>query len=110
MREVCEIKHDYAAISVRLENIGDTFDNFTARQEALITTSREAVQVATMAVSPNPELLASMRETTSALHDFTYAVQTLTKSAEALKREEIELAVRREVEKVLTQNVTKRAQ
>ncbi|MFN8358569.1 MAG: hypothetical protein U0264_01520 [Candidatus Kapaibacterium sp.] len=110
VREVGEIARDYAAISVRLENIGDSLENFSSRQEALITTSREAVQVATMAVAPNPELMHSMRETTTALQEFAVAVRALTQSADALKREEIELAVRREVEKVLTQNVTNRAQ
>ena len=61
-----------------------------------------------MAVSPNPELMQSMKETTIALHEFTNAVRSMTQSADALKREEIELAVRREVEKVLTQNVSRR--
>ncbi len=108
VREVGEIARDYAAISVRLENISDSLENFSSRQEALITTSREAVTVATMAVSPNPELMQSMKETTTALHEFTNAVRSMTQSADALKREEIELAVRREVEKVLTQNVSRR--
>lgn len=108
IREVGEIARDYAAISVRLEFIGDSLENVSTRQEALITSSSEAVKIASMAVAPNPQLIDSMRETTAALNDFTQALRTLTSSAEMLKREEIELAVRREVELMLSQNVTKR--
>ncbi|MBS1536838.1 MAG: hypothetical protein JST20_03715 [Bacteroidetes bacterium] len=108
VREVGEIARDYAAISVRLEIIGDTLENVSTLQETMIKSSTEAVKVATMAVNPNPQLLESMRETTVALHDFTSALRTLTTSAEMLKREEIELAVRREVEIMLAQNVINR--
>ncbi len=108
VREVGEIARDYAAISVRLEVIGDALENVSTRQEALITSSSEAVKIAAMAVAPNPQLIDSMRETTTALHEFTHALRTLTTSAEMLKREEIELAVRREVEQMLSQNVAKR--
>jgi hypothetical protein len=108
IREVGEIARDYAAISVRLEVIGDSLENISTRQEALITSSAEAVKIASMAVAPNPQLLDSMRETTIALKQFTNVLQTLTASAEMLKREEIELAVRREIEHILTQNIINR--
>jgi len=62
LREVGEISREYAAMAVRLEQVTDTMREMSARQEALISTTRDSVQIASQAVAPNPELIAVMQQ------------------------------------------------
>jgi hypothetical protein len=105
LREVGEIARDYAVVSVRLEQITDALMEMSARQEALISTTREAVMIAAQAVAPNPALLASMDITGQKLNEFNDILSRLTQAADALRREQIEHAVRRELEKIIADTV-----
>jgi hypothetical protein len=106
IREVGEISRDYASVAVRLEQITDALHDMGMRQEALISTTKDAVLIASQAVSPNSELLQSMQDTSHQLRLFSNVVSQLNISTEALRREEIEFAVRRELEKIIADTVT----
>lgn len=106
IREVGEISRDYASVAVRLEQITDALHDMGIRQEALISTTKDAVLIASQAVSPNSELLQSMQDTSHQLRLFSNVVSQLNISTEALRREEIEFAVRRELEKIIADTVT----
>ena len=58
-----------------------------------------------MVVSPNPEMLENMKDVNIALKDLKNTVDNLNKAAESLKRDEIEIAVRKEVERILVDRV-----
>ena len=106
LREVGEISRDYASMAVRLEQITEAMKEMSIRQEALISTTRDSVQIASQAVSPNPALLETMQNTADTLKHFNEIVSTLSANAQSLHREEIEFAVRRELEKIIAETVT----
>jgi hypothetical protein len=107
LREVGEISRDYAAMAVRLEQITDAMQEMSMRQEALISTTRDSVQIAAQAVAPNPELIETLKQTGEHFKSFNDIVESLSKSAQELRKEEIEFAVRRELEKIIADTVVK---
>ncbi|MFN5113062.1 MAG: hypothetical protein ACK5EE_03010 [Ignavibacteria bacterium] len=107
LREVGEISREYAAMAVRLEQVTDTMREMSARQEALISTTRDSVQIASQAVAPNPELIAVMQQTGEQFKQFNAIVASLMNAAQELRKEEIEFAVRRELEKIIADTVAK---
>jgi hypothetical protein len=105
--EIGEISRDFAAVVVQLENLSSAVENLVDKQTDMITSVNDLANSVAHAVSPNPEMLESMRLTNTALNSFKSTVELLNKSAESLKREEIELAVRKEVERILIDKITK---
>ena len=103
--EVGEIATDFAAVVVNLEQLGDTMKNLVDTQRELIESVNQIATATSMAVSPNPELLDSMRATNTSLENFRETINNLNISAESLKREQIEIAVRKEVERILVDRV-----
>ena len=107
LREVGEISREYASMAVRLEQVTDAMREMSARQEALISTTRDSVHIASQAVSPNPELTAIMQQTGEQFKQFNSVVASLLNAAQELRKEEIEFAVRRELEKIIADTVAK---
>lgn len=107
LREVGEISREYAAMAVRLEQVTDAMREMSARQEALIATTRDSVQIASQAVAPNPELTAIMQQTGEQFKQFNSIVASLSNAAQELRKEEIEFSVRRELEKIIADTVSK---
>ncbi len=107
INEVGEIGRDFAAASVQLEKLGDLLASIARSQEQLINQVEEVSKSALLAVSPNPQLINTMRETNESLIGFTESVRQFTAAADNLKHEEIEKAVRREVEKFLVDKTVK---
>lgn len=103
--EVGEIATDFATISVNLEGLTDSMKEILGSQQELITSVNQLAESNAMAVSPNPELLETMKLTNEALQKFKESVNNLNLAAEVLKREEIEIAVRKEVERILIKKI-----
>ena len=103
--EVGEIATDFAAVVVNLEKMSEAISNLVSNQQELISAVNEVARTNTLAVSPNPMLLDTMQKTNEALNEFRNSVNTLNIAAEALKREEIEIAVRKEVERILVDKI-----
>ena len=103
--EVGEIATDFAAVVVNLEQLSDTMKNILVSQSQLIESVNKLAESNVMAVSPNPQLIDTMKNTNVALEEFRKTVNNLNIAAEILKREEIEIAVRKEVERILVNKV-----
>lgn len=103
--EVGEIATDFATVVVNLEQLTESIKSIVDQQKELIESVNKLSETNIMAVSPNPQLLETMRNTNEALDKFKNTVTNLNLAAEILKREEIEIAVRKEVERILINNI-----
>ncbi len=107
IKEVGEIGRDFAAAVVQLEKLGDMINSIVRAQDQIFKQVEEVSKSASLAVSPSPQLIDTMRATNESLIGFNDSVCQLTAAAENLKHEEIEKAVRREVEKFLVDKAAK---
>jgi len=105
--EVGEIATDFAAVVVQLENMNERLANLVKTQGDLIDSVNNMTETSAQAISPNPLMIEAMKETNIALNVFKDTVQNLNFAAEALRREEIEFAVRKEVERLLVDKIIK---
>ena len=103
--EVGEIATDFAAVVVQLEELGKKIEDLVVRQDDLVDSVNSIADVTAQAVAPNPGMLKAMEETNIALNEFKSTVEKLNIAADALRKEEIEFAVRKEVERVLVDKV-----
>jgi len=99
--EIGEIGRDFAAAVGQLENISSSVNEMIRQQVDLINIVNQIAKNSADAISPNPKMLDTMRVTNIALEEFKNSVQGFSAAADNLKKEEIEISVRKEVEKVL---------
>lgn len=104
--EVGEIATDFAKVVVNLEKLSDNIYTLIETQQKLVESVNNVVELTSQAVSPNPKLLETMERTSVALESFKQSVDNLNLSAEALRKDEIEMAVRKEVERILVQKLS----
>ncbi|MCX7908967.1 MAG: hypothetical protein N2560_05560 [Ignavibacteria bacterium] len=106
--EVGEIATEFAAAVSKLENLGDNIKNLLIHQTEILSLLRESNELTRQIVSPNPKLLDIMEQTNKSLQEFNETLQKLNQSATQLKQEEIEIAVRRELEKFFASMINNR--
>lgn len=105
LMEIGEIGRDLAAVTVQLENLSSSFNDILGYQQKMVDQVESVSRSAALAVSPNPEMLDAMRSTNEALREFEKTVKTFSLSAKSIKKDEIELAVRKEVERILVEKL-----
>jgi len=105
--EIGEIANDFATISVNIDKLTDSLKEILSSQHELINSVNKLAEANAMAVSPYPQLLETMQKTNDALNEFKDSVKNLNIAAEALKRDEIEIAVRKEIEKILVKKLNR---
>jgi hypothetical protein len=105
LREMGEIGRDYAAMAVQLESISVSLGDLVEKQDGIVVSMKQSVDAAVSAVSPNPELLASMQATTGALDRFAVSVEALSERLQIVERQEVERLVRVELEKILSRKI-----
>lgn len=103
--EIGDIATDYASAGARLETITASLSDITARQDELLGAVNDAVRAVSFASSPQPEFIETMRQTNHTLQTFHLNVQALVEATNQLRREEIQRAVRAEVERILEQRM-----
>jgi methyl-accepting chemotaxis protein len=103
--EVGEISADYAAFTERLDNVTSSLSGMISRQDELIGAVNEMARSVSLASTPQPEFIESMRQTNTALQAFQRNVHDLVDATHTLRREEIQRAVRVEVERMLANRV-----
>lgn len=103
--EIGEISADYAAFTERLDNVTSTLSGMISRQDELIGAVNEVARSVSLASTPQPEFIESMRQTNLALQAFHRNVHDLVEATDKLRREEIQRAVRVEVERILSNRV-----
>lgn len=97
--EIGEIATDFATAVTKLETLGENVKNLLIQQTEILALLRESNEMTRQIVSPNPKLLEIMEQTNKSLAEFNQTLIKLNESASKLKQEEIEIAVRRELEK-----------
>ncbi|MFP4529150.1 MAG: hypothetical protein ACLFQX_11395 [Candidatus Kapaibacterium sp.] len=101
VEEIGEIGRDFAAALVQLEEVNARLDKSIQMQFELIQKAGDIAKATANAVAPNPAMLDEMRRTGDSLGEFRATVDRLNDSVKALRKEEIELCVRREIEKII---------
>ncbi|MFM8178122.1 MAG: hypothetical protein ACKOAG_02925 [Candidatus Kapaibacterium sp.] len=105
LREIGEIGRDYATVSIHLEQAVQQLGDLRRVHEQLAERVRESTEAAHQAMHPNPALVTTMDETNRSLERFRATVEALHSAADTLRREEIDAAVRREVESLLSRRL-----
>ena len=105
LRELGEIGRDYAAMAVQLEAISASLVDLVEKQDLMAEQMASSVNAAISAVSPNPELMASMQTTTASLDRFATSVDALSQRLQSVERQEVERLVRNELEKILSRRI-----
>jgi hypothetical protein len=103
--EIGDIATDYAGAGARLEAIAAALSDVTARQDEILGAVNEVARAVSFAANPQPEFIETMRQTNLTLQAFHLNVQALVEATHTLRREEIQRAVRVEVERMLEQRV-----
>lgn len=99
LSEIGEIGRDFASAVLQIEQLASGVEKLSARQEESIAAANKATEIAAAAISPNPQLLETMRETGAALKDLNSKINELSAEIEEIRKEKIESAVRAELEK-----------
>jgi hypothetical protein len=108
LTEIGEIAKDFANSSIQLETISNELMIMNDSQKMLIEKINVLGDNFQQMASPNPEMLIEMKQVNSVLSEFKQTIQELNQSALQLRKEEIEITVRRELEKILTQTILNR--
>ncbi len=101
LREIGEIGRDYADVSMHMEQAVAALRELSHENTELLAVLRQHTEMAGRAIAPNPQLLEAMKSTAGSLAAFDSSVRSFNEAAHKLQREEIEAAVRREVERLL---------
>jgi len=107
LNEVGEISRDFAATTMQLENL-------TEKLNALISLQNEALaQISSIAKSfhdisqPNPEFVKILQQTNHSLLDFNDKIKLLNENISQIKQEEIKIAIRNELEQILSNKLAR---
>ncbi len=100
--EIGEIATDFATAVSKLESLGDNVKNLLIQQTEILSLLRESNEMTRQIVSPNPKLIEIMEQTNQSLQKFKESLEKLNETTNRLAQEEIEIAVRRELEKFFT--------
>ena len=103
--EIGEIGRDIAASVTKLDDVTGAITQLIRQQVDMINLINQIAKNSADAVSPNPQMLDTMRVTNAVLEEFKNTVESFNAAAEKLKREEIELAVKKEVERIIVSRV-----
>lgn len=104
--EIGELGRDLAAVVVQLEGISESFRDIINNQKDMMNSLENAAKISSDAVKPNPEMIDSMKETNQSLNEFKGLIDDLSKSAKEIKKEEIEFAVKKELEIILSKRLS----
>ena len=107
--EIGEIGSEFAQAVIQLENIAQSIDESVKKQEALIEKVDQSLKVNIALVNPNPEMINIMGETNKSIEIFKASLDDLTKATKQLEDKQIEAQVRKEIERIVKNNLGKEA-
>lgn len=99
--EIGEIGTDLVATVNKLENLILAIEQLIREQVNLTNITNQIAKNTADAVSPNTQMLDTMRATNSLLEEFKNNIEMLNKNINELKKEEIKNAVKQELENLL---------
>ncbi len=106
--EIGEISRDFAASLVQLESLTESIVKMNDNQELIADRLEQILISFQQANSPNPQMLEEMKNVNSSLTIFQKNLNQLNTQIESLKKEEIEITVRKEIEKLISKNITEK--
>lgn len=105
--EIGEIGRDLAASVTKIEDLTNSINQLIRQQENMLNFVNQIAKNSADAVSPNPQMIETMRETNSILNDFKNTVEKFNMAANELKTEAIESSVKKEIEKFFINKLNK---
>ncbi len=105
--EIGEIGRDFAAVVIQMEKLNDALAGLTMQQEQLINSMKNTADNVSQAIAPNPQMIETMKQTNESLREFKNTVESLKSAADQLKKNEIEAAVRKELERILVEKINR---
>ncbi len=106
LREVGEIGRDIAASAMAFDNVATKLQRIAEETARLSAAAENAALASLRATSPAPELIERIAELNAALSKLSADIEQLREVSGTLERERIELTVRRELERLLTQRLS----
>ncbi|MBQ6269599.1 MAG: hypothetical protein IJK61_05685 [Bacteroidetes bacterium] len=103
--DIGEISSDISMNASHLDNVSNKLVSIIDKQNQILTSVVNIAETNILAVKPNPQMLEIMQQTNTSLEQFNNDIKQLNQTVEKLKYEEIELIVRKEVEKFLTNKI-----
>ncbi|MDR0927121.1 MAG: hypothetical protein LBO69_05080 [Ignavibacteria bacterium] len=105
--EVGEISRDFAVTSTQLDKITDHLLAIVDRQNELSDIFLQISKTFADVVNPNPQMINTMNATNALLKEFQQNIIELNNTTRQLKQEELQILVRNEVERFLTNRISK---
>ncbi len=104
-KEMDEIATEFANSSDTMQNVVDELNRIAGAQNELIGLMEQTMRAVSMIASPQPELMKQFQQSNALMGEFNKSLRRMTEEAPALRRDEIEILVRRELDRVLAMNV-----
>jgi len=101
VNEIGEIARDFAAITVQLEELTLKYTDMIYLQKKMIEQTDELINNVAMSVSPNKNMLEAMKENSQQIDSLSRSFLGLNQTLNKLKNEEIEITVRKELERIM---------
>lgn len=103
--EVGEVGRDLAASVSKLDDVNNSINELIHQQVNLINLVNQVAKHSADAISPNPQMLDIMRVTNVSLEEFKNTVDSFTKEANKIKKEEIAEAVKKEISSLVIKSL-----
>lgn len=107
VEEIGEIATDFANSTAKLDELSIKYDEMLMLQKDMLNKNDNLVNNISQTIKPNNEMLEAMRQTTIEINKLKNSFENLNTQLEQIKKEEIERAVRKELEKIFTEKVGK---
>jgi len=105
LTEIGEIAKDFAQTSVTFENISDELSSISAGQSELVSKLDNIANNLELTAKPNIEMLGEMQQINNALAELRNTIIQLNESTRQLRKEEIELTVRKQLESIISNSI-----
>lgn len=100
--EIGEIGRDFAAAVIQLDLIAKAMNIMIDKQNLISQQLVDNTLETHRLTAPNHEMLDTMKETNLVLSDFKVSIESLNSQIKELRKEEIQFAVRKELESMLS--------
>lgn len=104
--EIGEIGTEFATAVSNLENITSSLNSIIQNQVELTDKITDIARCNADAVAPNPQMIRILEESNYKFSELNKTVSDLISSVEKLKQEKVEILVRKEVERIISNKIT----
>ena len=105
MLEIGEISREFASAVVQIEKMNLNITNLIEEQKEILVSLHNISESNSIATSPNLEFIEYMKQTNFNLKSFNECIIKLNESVDKLKREEIEIVVKKQLDEIFTHKI-----